>query len=129
MERQLRELIIVGTGGFIGAVARYWISGWVYRWTGPGFPWGTLAVNVVGCFLIGALMAVAESRLAVTPETRLFLGIGVLGSLTTFSTVSFETFELLRRSAHLAALLNAAGSLVLGLGAVIAGWVLVRMGG
>lgn len=122
----MRELLVVGTGGFLGAIARYWVSGWVYRWTGPGFPWGTLVVNLVGCFLLGGLMALAETRLAVTPEARLFLGIGVLGSLTTFSTLSFETLELLRRSEHFAALLNTAGSLVLGLGAVIAGRLMIR---
>ncbi len=122
----MRELLVVGAGGFVGAVARYWLSGWVHRWSGAGFPWGTLAVNLLGCTLLGALMALAETRLAVTPEARLFLAIGVLGSLTTFSTLSFETLELLRRSAYLAALANTAGSLLLGIAAVIAGHLAVR---
>jgi CrcB protein len=64
-------------------------------------------------------MATLESRLAVTPEARLFLGIGVLGSLTTFSTVGYETVELLRRAAYVAALANAVGSLVLGIAALV----------
>ena len=70
---------MVGAGGFLGAVARYWISGQVHRWSGASFPWGTLTVNLVGCALLGGLIGLAETRLAVTPEARLFLGIGVLG--------------------------------------------------
>ena len=123
---ELRELLVVGTGGFVGAIARYWISGQVYRWTGAGFPWGTMGVNTVGCLALGALMAISETRLAISPEARLFIGIGILGSMTTFSTLSFETLELLRRSAYTAALLNTAGSLILGLGAVMAGRLAMR---
>jgi CrcB protein len=122
----LRELLIVGAGGFLGAISRYWLSGWVHRWAGIGFPWGTLAVNTVGCLAIGALMALLETRVFVSPETRLFLGIGILGSLTTFSTFGYETLELARRSEFSLAAANAAGSLLLGLGAVVVGRVLVR---
>ena len=122
----MRELLVVGVGGFIGAIARYWVSGWVHRWTGASFPWGTLAVNVIGCLAIGALMALLESRLFVSPEARLFLGIGILGSLTTFSTFGYETLELMRRSELALASANAAGSLLLGLGAVFVGRMLVR---
>ena len=122
----MRQLLVVGLGGFVGAIARYWLSGLVHRWSGSSFPWGTLVVNVVGCFLLGALMTIAETRLAITPEARLFLAIGVLGSMTTFSTFSYETLELLRRAEALAALANAAVSLFLGLAAVLAGRLVVR---
>ncbi len=122
----MRELLIVGAGGFLGAISRYWLSGWVHRWAGIGFPWGTLVVNTVGCLAIGALMALLETRVFVSPETRLFLGIGILGSLTTFSTFGYETLELARRSEFSLAAANAAGSLLLGLGAVVVGRVLVR---
>lgn len=122
----MRELLAVGVGGFIGAVTRYCISGWVHRWTGAGFPWGTLVVNLVGCLALGALMALLESRLFVSPEARLFLGIGVLGSLTTFSTFGYETLELMRRSELALAAANVAISVIIGLGAVFIGRVLVR---
>jgi CrcB protein len=98
----------------------------VHRWAGWGFPWGTLAVNLVGCALLGALTGLAQSRLDLTLEARLFLVVGVLGSFTTFSTLGYETIELLRRAAYLAALANAAGSLLLGMAALVAGHLSVR---
>ena len=88
---------------------------------GPGFPLGTWAVNVAGCLGLGALMGLADTRLGFTPEARLFLGIGVLGSLTTFSTFGYETIELLRASQLGLALANVAGNLLVGCGAVVAG--------
>lgn len=121
----MRELLAVGLGGFVGAVARYSVSGWVHRWAGSAFPWGTLAVNVTGCLAIGMLMALFEGRVSSSPETRLFLGIGVLGSFTTFSTFGYETLELLRRSEPGLALANAGGNLLIGIGAVLLGRILV----
>lgn len=122
----MREILVVGVGGFLGAVARYVVTGWVHRLTGPDFPWGTLAVNLAGCFALGVLMALGEARLAVGPDARLFLGIGALGSLTTFSTFSYETVELLRLSEPGLALGNAAANLLLGCTAVLVGRALVR---
>ncbi len=122
----MRELLVVGAGGFLGAVARFWLSGWVHRVGGAGPPWGTLTVNLLGCAALGALLAVAESRLAQTPEMRLFLTVGILSSFTTFSTLSLETLELLRRSAWIAALAYTAGSLLLGVAAILAGRAAVR---
>ena len=121
----MRELLVIGCGGFLGAIARYSLTGWVHRWAGAGFPWGTLAVNVVGCLAIGGLMALVESRAALSPAVRLFVGIGLLGSLTTFSTFGYETLELVRRSELGLALANAGGNLLLGLGAVLVGRLLV----
>lgn len=121
----MRELLVVGFGGFLGAIARYSISGWVHRWAGPAFPWGTMAVNVAGCLALGAMMALVEGRGGLSQETRLFVGIGLLGSLTTFSTFGFETLELLRRSELGLALASVGGNLLLGLGAVLLGRVLV----
>lgn len=120
----MRELLVIGLGGFFGAIARYSISGWVHRWVSPAFPWGTLTVNIAGCFTLGALMALVEGRLPVDSDVRLFLAIGVLGSLTTFSTFSYETVELVRRSEASLALANAGGHLLLGLGAVLVGHML-----
>ena len=121
----MRELLVVGFGGFLGAIARYSISGWVHRWAGPAFPWGTMAVNVAGCLALGAMMALVEGRAGLSQETRLFVGIGLLGSLTTFSTFGFETLELLRRSELGLALASVGGNLLLGLGAVLLGRVLI----
>jgi CrcB protein len=87
---------------------------WVHRVAGPAFPWGTLAVNLAGCLALGILMRLVETRALFGPEARLFLGIGVLGSLTTFSTFPYETAELLRSSGPWPALGNAAVRLVLG---------------
>lgn len=117
----MRELIAVGTGGFVGAVARYLVSGWVHRVAGYGFPWGTLAVNVVGCFALGALVAAIEDRVLVSAAARSFLAIGLLGSLTTFSTFGYETIELLRKAQPLAAAGNVVAQLLLGCMAVVAG--------
>ncbi len=122
----MRELVAVGVGGMVGAVGRYLVSGWVHRWAGVGFPWGTLAVNVAGCLALGALMGLVEARVAISPAWRVFLGLGVLGSFTTFSSFGYETVELLRGGEPALALANAAGSLVLGLAAVVAGAVLAR---
>ncbi len=122
----MREILIVGLGGFVGAVGRWLVSGWVQGLAGPGFPLGTWAVNVAGCLALGALMGLADTRLGFTPEARLFLGIGVLGSLTTFSTFGYETIELLRASQLGLALANVAGNLVVGCGAVVLGRLAVH---
>ena len=122
----MRELLAVGLGGFVGAVARYLVSGWVHRFAGVGFPWGTLTVNLAGCLALGALMGLVEARVAITPAWRLFVGLGVLGSFTTFSTFGYETVELIRGGESGLALANAAGSLALGAVAVFAGAALAR---
>jgi fluoride exporter len=102
------------------------VGGWVHRFATPAFPWGTLVVNVSGCLLLGALMGTLQTRGALAPEWRTFGGIGVLGGYTTFSTLSYETVELMRRGQLWQALANGAGSLVAGCVAVIAGVALVR---
>lgn len=122
----MREIFVVGVGGFCGAVARYWLSGWAQRLAGNAFPLGTWLVNILGCFALGALIGAADSRLILSAEARLFLAVGVLGSLTTFSTFSFETVELLRGSQFGPALANVAGNLIVGCAALVLGRLLVR---
>ena len=122
----MRDVLLVGAGGFLGAAARYLVGGWVHRFASPAFPWGTLVVNVSGCLLLGALMGTLQTRAGVAPDWRLFGGIGVLGGYTTFSTLSYETVELLRRGQQWQALANGAGSLVAGCVAIVAGVALVR---
>ncbi len=93
----MQKLFLVGCGGFVGSVARYVIAGLVQRLTGSfTFPYGTLAVNLLGCFAIGALSGLFESRGVFSEPTRLFLLVGMLGGFTTFSTFVVETFSLLR---------------------------------
>ena len=120
------KLLIVGLGGFIGAIARYGLSGLVQRaFKGP-FPLGTLVVNVTGCLVIGAAMCLVEQRQFFSPNARLLLIIGFLGSLTTFSTVGYETFAFLRDRQFVLVLANVATNLLIGVGAVTLGWISVK---
>ena len=97
---------LVFIGGGLGAAARYWLSGFVYRFLDPVFPYGTLCVNVLGCFIIGLLMSLFEERFVVQASLRTFLTIGFLGGFTTFSTFSYETVSLMQSSEYLFAFLN-----------------------
>lgn len=125
----MTKLLVVGLGGLIGALGRYGLSGLVHRWLGSSFPYGTLAVNAAGCLLLGALMYLVEERSLLSPNARLFMGIGVLGAFTTFSTFGYETVELLRDRELWFAFLNVAGNVVLGVGAVVAGYACLRAAG
>lgn len=107
---------------------RYLLSGAVQRWAGSiGFPVGTFAVNLVGCFLIGLLGGLAESRQVFGPELRTFLLIGVLGGFTTFSTFGYETFNLMRDGQLASAIANCGLQVILGVVAVWAGYSLAIM--
>lgn len=120
------KLLVVGAGGFVGAIARYGLSGLVHRNSSGSFPFGTFAVNILGCLVIGALMALVETRQALTPNMRLFLLVGLLGSFTTFSTLGYETFALLRGGQLGLALANVLGSAALGILAVALGRIGLR---
>lgn len=113
-------------GGGLGAVLRFSMALWVDQRLGVHFPWGTLAVNVVGCFAIGVVATLADEHTLVSPTLRLFLVTGVLGGFTTFSAFGMETFQLLEDGHALAALANAVGSVVAGLAAVVAGVAITR---
>ena len=118
----MHKVILVGLGGFIGAVLRYLISGGVQSLTqSVAFPHGTLAVNITGCFFIGICSHLVESQIGLTAETRLFLMVGLLGSFTTYSTFSNETVNLLQDQRLFLALLNIASHIILGLSAVLLG--------
>jgi CrcB protein len=113
------KLILAGIGGFIGSSLRYAITGYVQDLSRSiEFPYGTLAVNLIGCFLIGFLSQLAESRGVFTAESRTLIFIGVLGGFTTFSAFGNETINLWRDGENLLALANVAAHLVLGFGAV-----------
>ncbi len=117
----------VGAGGFAGAVARYAVSGLAHRWLGATFPYGTLAVNVLGCLVIGLVAGVVEVRILLPPAIRAFALLGFLGSFTTFSTFGYETVALWRTGQPWLAAANVASSLLLGLGAVVGGMLLGRL--
>lgn len=95
--------LAVALGGALGAVARYGLSGWVQHLTGGFFPYGTLAVNVLGSFIIGLALQMATGRFVWSLEARLLLTTGFCGALTTFSTFSYETLALLEDQQWLAA--------------------------
>jgi fluoride exporter len=113
------KMFLAGIGGFVGSILRYSVSGFVQDLSRSiDFPYGTLAVNFLGCLAIGFLSQLAESRGYFTAETRTLVFVGLLGGFTTFSAFSNETINLWRESQTLLASLNVAAHLVLCLGAV-----------
>lgn len=121
------RVLLVGLGGFVGAVLRYVLGGLVHRYLDAArFPYGTLTVNLLGCLAIGFLAGMADACGAFTPESRVFVFIGMIGAFTTFSTFSYETMSFLRDGQTLAAVVNVALHVLLGLAAVWAGDALSR---
>ena len=102
----MSTILVIGCGGFLGAISRYLVSGWVYTIFGAGMPYGTLTVNLVGSFLLGIIAQLGLAGNFLTNTTNSFLGIGFLGAFTTFSTFSVQTLELLESGSPLKALLN-----------------------
>ena len=124
----MRTILIIGAGGFIGAVLRYLavLSMQVFK-TRHNIPLGTLLVNVVGCLLIGVLAVAAENSKLLSVETRNFLVVGVLGAFTTFSTFGYESINMLKDGFSLSFALNIGLQLSLGFSAVAAGMYLARL--
>ncbi|HEX7530347.1 MAG TPA: fluoride efflux transporter CrcB [Pyrinomonadaceae bacterium] len=115
------KLFLAGVGGFIGSTLRYAVTGYAQQLSRSiDFPYGTLAVNLIGCFLIGFLSQLAETRGVFTAESRTFVFIGILGGFTTFSAFGNETMNLWRDGQNTLAMANVAANVLLGLGAV---WV------
>ena len=101
-------------GGTAGTLSRYLLSGFIYQIFGAQFPYGTLAVNLLGCFLIGFLAAISEEKFVLDGNARLLLMVGFCGAFTTFSTFIFESANLIRDGETLSALLNVLASVLLG---------------
>ena len=109
----MSRFLWVCLGGAVGTGARYWLSGWTMRHAGAGFPYGTLAVNSIGCFLLGFLMEIGASGGLLAPTLRIALTTGVIGGFTTYSTFNYETIEYVRQGAWSLAVGNVAITLTL----------------
>ena len=121
------QLIIVGLGGFAGAVTRWLVDGAISERNPTAFPLGTLVINVTGSFLLGLLFAWVMERNVLPPEVRAPLMIGFLGAYTTFSTFMLESWRLVEDGAWALALLNLGGSVLLGMVAVLGGLAVGRL--
>ncbi|MER3420274.1 MAG: fluoride efflux transporter CrcB [Chloroflexota bacterium] len=115
------RLVLVLLGGGLGSLARYLTGLWLADRLGAAFPWGTLAVNVLGSFLIGLIATLADERGGIGPQARLLLVTGVLGGFTTFSAFSLETWRLLEQNEVGRAALNVLATLLLSFTAVVLG--------
>lgn len=114
----MKEFLIIGIGGSLGAVSRYWMAGIIYGLFGREFPHGTLFINVSGSFLMGFLSEVLSQRFPVSPEYRAAILIGFLGAYTTFSSFAIETYYLIEQGTYLKAVANIFLSVFLCIGAV-----------
>jgi fluoride exporter len=124
----IMKILLVMAGGSIGALSRYAVSLWAARLLGTRFPWGTLTVNLAGCFLIGLAFAWAERGLSImNPSMRLFFITGYLGALTTFSTFGLETVNSLREGTYLVAVSNILANNIIGAALVILGMLVGRL--
>ena len=122
----MSQVMAIAVGGAFGSVLRYGLSTWVHTFVGRGFPYGTLAVNVLGCLAMGFLFVLLVERMGESALWRAGLLIGVLGGFTTFSTFSIETFNLIEQGAMAKAAGNMAASLILCVGATWLGVILAR---
>ncbi len=111
---EAKQILIVLAGGGCGAVARYMVSTILASRFGTQFPYGTLVVNVVGCFIMGFFMILTTERFLVSPYWRLLVTVGFLGGLTTFSSFGFETMQLLRDGNMTHAFMNIGANVFLG---------------
>ena len=123
----IKNILLVAFGGGIGSALRYLCQKWINEIYFHSFPLATFLVNIVGCFLISVLFAGAEKLTFLTPSLRLLLITGFCGGFTTFSTFAFENINLLRTGDFRIFFLYAAGSVVLGIVAVWAGYSLIRI--
>lgn len=122
----MTSLLLIGAGGFLGAIARYLLDGRITAWTGGSLPWGTFAVNMTGSFAVGVLFALIVERASLPADLRAPLLIGFIGSYTTFSTLALESWRMIEDGAWLYATASLAGNVIIGVAAVIAGVAIGR---
>lgn len=125
----MTKYLWIGIGGFLGAVARYWLGGYIQSRYGGAFPLGTFVINVSGSLALGFLATAGFSTGALPPALRTAVAVGFLGAYTTFSTWSVETLRLVEAGSYLLAGLNVVGSAVAGLAGAWLGLVLGRLAG
>ena len=114
----MEKFWLISAGAVLGANARYWLGDWAAQKWGAGFPFGTLLINLSGSLILGFFMTLATERFLIDPRWRLLFAVGFLGAYTTFSTYTYESFNLLSRGQWLPGLLNLLGSTLLGVAAV-----------
>ena len=119
--------VCLAVGGVAGTFARYLLAGVIYRIAGTGFPYGTLVVNLTGCWLIGFLATLAQEKFLLGPNARLLLMVGFCGAFTTFSTFMLETVNLMKDGETWRAFLNVVASVIVGFLAFKAGVVLAEI--
>ena len=119
-------ILLVGAGGFFGAISRYVLDGWVSELTGGAFPWGTFLINVTGSFVLGLLFALTVERAILPAAIRPPVLVGFIGAYTTFSTLTLESWRLVEDGSYGLAIANIGGSMVLGMIAVLAGLTVGR---
>lgn len=123
----MKQLIIVGAGGFIGSVARFLVSKLNLYWHFLSIPMGTLTVNIVGSLIIGILTGIASKSELISYNWRLFLMVGICGGFTTFSSFTIENFTLIQNGELLTALLYTGLSIFLGFLAVYLGYIVTNL--
>ncbi len=123
----IKTLLFIGSGSFIGGVARYLTSRAIQNSVISSFPWGTFVVNITGCFLIGLLYGISERTSNPGMEWRLFLTVGFCGGFTTFSTFSLENMALMKDGNFIVMAFYAAGSVFLGLLATYFGNMIIKL--
>ena len=122
----IRNPVAVSLGAISGALCRYYLNLWFVERFGVGFPYGTFFINVTGCFLMGLVFMATESAIAISPEVKLLVATGFLGSYTTFSTYGLDTVSLIEAKGVIPALIYGVGSAVIGIISVKLGIELVR---
>jgi CrcB protein len=125
--KALLAFLAVGIGGAIGSMLRYGVALWMVARIGPGFPWHTALINVVGSFLIGVVAAYAQSSAGLSSLTSAFAMVGILGGFTTFSTFSYDTLTLLSDGANWLAVAYSVGTVILGISAAAGGMAIARL--
>lgn len=123
----LEKLGLLALAGAAGTLARYWLSGLVYDVAGRNFPWGTAAVNILGCFLFGLFWELGQDRMLLRTDARTVILTGFMGAFTTFSTFVFESNSFLEDGRYLQALVNVTFQTVVGFAALFGGLVLGRL--
>ena len=122
----IQAVLLVGAGGAVGAMGRFLLGRWMFHIMGPGFPWGTLAANVIGALVMGMLVELFALKISAPHSIQTALTAGLLGGFTTFSAFSLETALMIERNEWLGAASYAAMSVLLCVGALMVGMAIIR---